>query len=250
MHGNAKSEAELRDGAGRARGPDRGGQLRRARPPGAADRRGRAEAERLSRCSSGSRPTCGARRTRRSPPARPTPSSASRWPMRPRRSSGSRASTGSRWPACTRTSARSCSSSSRFAARSRSSRSSARRTFPVWDLGGGLGVAYTEEQPAPAGDRGVCGTLVRAAREHGMGGSGKRLLIEPGRALTANAGVTLYTVESVKRNVSTLGRRRRRDVRQPAPDALRRALRSARRRPLRRRRPSACSRASTASPAT
>ena len=36
-----------------------------------------------------------------------------------------------------------------------------------------------------------------------MGLPGKRLLIEPGRALTANAGVTLYTVESVKRNVST-----------------------------------------------
>jgi diaminopimelate decarboxylase len=36
-----------------------------------------------------------------------------------------------------------------------------------------------------------------------MDASGKRLLIEPGRALCANAGVTLYTVESVKRNVST-----------------------------------------------
>ena len=35
-----------------------------------------------------------------------------------------------------------------------------------------------------------------------MGLPGKRLLIEPGRALTANAGVTLYTVESVKQNVS------------------------------------------------
>ena len=44
--------------------------------------------------------------------------------------------------------------------------------------------------------------LVRGAREHGMGAPGKRLLIEPGRALTASAGVTLYTVESVKRNVS------------------------------------------------
>ncbi len=30
-----------------------------------------------------------------------------------------------------------------------------------------------------------------------------RLLLEPGRALVANAAVTLYTVESVKRNVST-----------------------------------------------
>ena len=35
-----------------------------------------------------------------------------------------------------------------------------------------------------------------------MGEPGRRLLIEPGRALVANAGVTLYTVETVKRNVS------------------------------------------------
>ena len=34
-------------------------------------------------------------------------------------------------------------------------------------------------------------------------GPGKRILDEPGRALVANACVTLYTVESVKRNVST-----------------------------------------------
>ena len=31
----------------------------------------------------------------------------------------------------------------------------------------------------------------------------RRLLVEPGRAVSANAGVTLYTVQSVKRNVST-----------------------------------------------
>ena len=54
-------------------------------------------------------------------------------------------------------------------------------------------------------------------------GPGKRILDEPGRALVANVGVTLYTVQSVKRNVSTWVARRRRDVRQPAPDALRRA---------------------------
>jgi diaminopimelate decarboxylase len=75
--------------------------------------------------------------------------------------------------------------------------------FPVWDLGGGLGVAYTEAQPRPPAIEEYVGTLVRAVREHGMGAPGKRLLIEPGRALTANAGVTLYSVESVKRNVST-----------------------------------------------
>jgi len=71
------------------------------------------------------------------------------------------------------------------------------------DLGGGLGVAYTEEQASPPAIEEYVGTLVRAAREHGMDAPGKRLLIEPGRALVANAGVTLYTVESVKRNVST-----------------------------------------------
>jgi diaminopimelate decarboxylase len=75
--------------------------------------------------------------------------------------------------------------------------------FPVWDLGGGLGVPYTEEQASPPAIDEYVGALVGSARKHGMGGSGKRLLIEPGRALVANAGVTLYTVESVKRNVST-----------------------------------------------
>ena len=34
-------------------------------------------------------------------------------------------------------------------------------------------------------------------------GPDKRLLVEPGRALVANSTVTLYTVQSVKRNVST-----------------------------------------------
>jgi diaminopimelate decarboxylase len=75
--------------------------------------------------------------------------------------------------------------------------------FSTYDLGGGLGVAYTERQASPPAIEEYVGTLVQAAREHGMGEPGRRLLIEPGRALVANAGVTLYTVESVKRNVST-----------------------------------------------
>jgi diaminopimelate decarboxylase len=73
--------------------------------------------------------------------------------------------------------------------------------FPVWDLGGGLGVRYTEDQPEPPAIEEYVSAIVKAARSHGMGPDG-RLLIEPGRALTANAGVTLYTVESVKSNVS------------------------------------------------
>jgi diaminopimelate decarboxylase len=75
--------------------------------------------------------------------------------------------------------------------------------FGVWDLGGGLGVAYTESQQRPPAIEEYVGTLLATARDHGMDAPGKRLLIEPGRALCANAGVTLYTVESVKHNVST-----------------------------------------------
>jgi diaminopimelate decarboxylase len=73
--------------------------------------------------------------------------------------------------------------------------------FSTYDLGGGLGVAYTEQQRPPEIEHWV-GALVSAARAAGIAPDA-RLLVEPGRALTANAGVTLYTVESVKRNVST-----------------------------------------------
>jgi diaminopimelate decarboxylase len=73
--------------------------------------------------------------------------------------------------------------------------------FPVWDLGGGLGARYTERQPAPPTIEEYVGAIVQAANVHGQG-SEQRLLIEPGRSLCANAGITLYTVESVRRNVS------------------------------------------------
>jgi len=72
--------------------------------------------------------------------------------------------------------------------------------FPVYDLGGGLGVAYTGDQQPPAIEDYVA-AIVAAVRE--QLGAGKRLLIEPGRALVANGGVTLYRVIGVKRNVST-----------------------------------------------
>jgi diaminopimelate decarboxylase len=72
--------------------------------------------------------------------------------------------------------------------------------FPVYNLGGGLGVAYTAKQQAPATTDYV-DTIVSAAHEHL--GEDKRLLLEPGRSLVANSTATLYTVETVKRNVST-----------------------------------------------
>ena len=73
--------------------------------------------------------------------------------------------------------------------------------FPVYNVGGGLGVAYTSDQPPPPGISDYVQAVVEAA--HRWLGADKRLLIEPGRALVANSTVTLYTVETVKRNVST-----------------------------------------------
>ncbi len=72
--------------------------------------------------------------------------------------------------------------------------------FAVYNFGGGLGVAYQADQEPPSIADYVA-NLVGAASQ--ALGAGKRLLIEPGRSLVANSTVTLYTVESVKRNVST-----------------------------------------------
>ena len=67
--------------------------------------------------------------------------------------------------------------------------------FGTYDLGGGLGVPYTAGDPQLDVERWVAG-MVEAA--HAELGPGKELVLEPGRALVANAGVTLYAVESVK----------------------------------------------------
>ncbi len=72
--------------------------------------------------------------------------------------------------------------------------------FEVYNLGGGLGVGYTEADEAPS-----TGAYIEAivATAHETLGPGKRLVLEPGRALVANSTVTLYTVQTVKHNVST-----------------------------------------------
>ncbi|HEY2440531.1 MAG TPA: diaminopimelate decarboxylase, partial [Solirubrobacteraceae bacterium] len=72
--------------------------------------------------------------------------------------------------------------------------------FPVYNLGGGLAAAYTPDQQPPSPEQWV-DAIVEAV--HGELGPGKRVLLEPGRALVANSTVTLYTVETVKENVST-----------------------------------------------
>jgi diaminopimelate decarboxylase len=72
--------------------------------------------------------------------------------------------------------------------------------FEMFNLGGGLGVAYTEFDAPPSIEDYVA-FKVDAVEQ--LAGPGKRVLDEPGRALVANSTVTLYSVESVKRNVMT-----------------------------------------------
>ena len=67
--------------------------------------------------------------------------------------------------------------------------------FGTYDLGGGLGVAYLDGDEPPSLEEWV-DAVVGAVHDHL--GAGKRILLEPGRALTANAGVTLYRVVTVK----------------------------------------------------
>jgi diaminopimelate decarboxylase len=67
--------------------------------------------------------------------------------------------------------------------------------FEVYDLGGGLAVPYTRAD-RPADPSAWVAALVEAA--HAELGRDRTLIVEPGRALVANAGVTLYTVVAVK----------------------------------------------------
>lgn len=60
------------------------------------------------------------------------------------------------------------------------------------DVGGGLGVRYRDETPVPVGDYAALLSSLFAGRR-------ERLVVEPGRALVANAGVLLARVEYLKR---------------------------------------------------
>jgi len=72
--------------------------------------------------------------------------------------------------------------------------------FAVYNLGGGLGAKYTySDQPLSVET--YLDTLTAAARQ--LLPSTARLMIEPGRSLVAEAGVTLYRVVTVKRGEIT-----------------------------------------------
>jgi diaminopimelate decarboxylase len=72
--------------------------------------------------------------------------------------------------------------------------------FEVVNLGGGLGAAYHRAEVPPSVDE-YAAAKVGAVHEHF--GRDVTIMDELGRALVANACVTVYRVESVKHNVST-----------------------------------------------
>ncbi|MGH3001767.1 MAG: diaminopimelate decarboxylase, partial [Gaiellaceae bacterium] len=73
-------------------------------------------------------------------------------------------------------------------------------TPEIIDLGGGLGVRHVSEEPSFTVSEfvgGLVGELGRAFHLQGL--PQPRLILEPGRSLVSRAGVTLYTVGTVKR---------------------------------------------------
>lgn len=66
--------------------------------------------------------------------------------------------------------------------------------LPGLTLGGGLGVAYTEDEEAPTIEQ-WAEVLQRATRSLP---AGSKVSVEPGRSIVASAGVTVYTVGTVK----------------------------------------------------
>ena len=84
--------------------------------------------------------------------------------------------------------------------------------FPVYDLGGGLGISYTPEERAPA-VADYAEATVRAPRDHLDPEA--RLIVEPGRSMVGRSGATLYSVVTVKRGAPHARRGRRRHGRQP-----------------------------------
>jgi diaminopimelate decarboxylase len=67
--------------------------------------------------------------------------------------------------------------------------------FGVYDVGGGLGVAYTRDDDAPSVEQ-YLDAITSAARAYLPAGA--RLVIEPGRSLVARSCATLYRVTTVK----------------------------------------------------
>jgi diaminopimelate decarboxylase len=69
-------------------------------------------------------------------------------------------------------------------------------SFPVYDLGGGLGIAYRPQEPAPT-IADYADATVQALHTHLDPNA--QLIVEPGRSVVGRSMVTLYEVITVKR---------------------------------------------------
>lgn len=72
--------------------------------------------------------------------------------------------------------------------------------FDVYDLGGGLGVRYTYDERPPTPEEWI-EALTDAAARHLPAHA--RLMIEPGRSLVAGSGLSLYRIVTVKHGTPT-----------------------------------------------
>ncbi|WP_200332176.1 diaminopimelate decarboxylase [Leucobacter sp. L43] len=72
--------------------------------------------------------------------------------------------------------------------------------FPIYNVGGGLGVKYTYAEEAPTVEAYLDAVVAEAKAKLP---ADAKLMIEPGRSIVARAGVTLYRILSVKRAVKT-----------------------------------------------
>lgn len=73
-------------------------------------------------------------------------------------------------------------------------------SFDVYDFGGGLGVRYTYADHPPTVDA-YAHTMIEKAR--GLVPADARIIVEPGRSMTATAACTVYRVTTVKHGVVT-----------------------------------------------
>jgi diaminopimelate decarboxylase len=73
-------------------------------------------------------------------------------------------------------------------------------TPEIVNLGGGLGIRYTLDDPEPPRPEEYARTLSERVR---MVFPDARLIFEPGRALVGRAGITLYRIGAVKRSGPT-----------------------------------------------
>jgi diaminopimelate decarboxylase len=72
--------------------------------------------------------------------------------------------------------------------------------YPVYDLGGGLGIAYRPDEQAPSVADYAEATV---AALHTHLDPGARLIVEPGRSVVGRSIVTVYSVVTVKRGALT-----------------------------------------------